>query len=172
MISQQCKMSPTIPLSRFLSHSLPPSLSCSLAQATTCTHLPPPLSPSQPTTFLHPETPSSLTKAGKDEGRQSGRNTTLSFGPPCVYVPDCDCSLIYTRQQRCDYDQAGLESVAMVACVESLSIMFSVVGVPSSNISESSAAHHHQLSAKDMRHPNTKGKSIACPQQLLKWWLV
>lgn len=55
----------------------------------------------------------------------------------------------------------------MVACVEKLSIKSSVVGVPSSNISESSTARCHQLSGKDMRHPNTKGKLNPSPQEVV-----
>lgn len=69
----------------------PPSVSPT--QAMTCTTL----SLSQPATFLHPETSFFVTKAGKDGGRQSGRNTTLSLGPPCVYVLNFDCLLIYTH---------------------------------------------------------------------------
>lgn len=78
-----------LPLSSLFSHSLPLSLPLKLWLA--------PLSPSQPATFLHPETSSFVTKAGKDGGRQSGRNTTLSLGPPCVYVLNFDCLLIYTH---------------------------------------------------------------------------
>lgn len=61
--------------------------------------------------------------------------TTLLVVRARVPAPECDC--LYIQQQQCYCDRARLQSVAMVACVESLSIMFSVVGVPPSNTSES-----------------------------------
>lgn len=109
-------------LTPFISHYL---RSHSLGLSHSSYDLPPPFflffPPSQPTTFLHPEIASSVTKAGKDGGRWLGRQCWLWPWSLTVWLG---------RAAVCHHGSVR----------RSMSIVPSVMGVPILNISESSAA--------------------------------
>lgn len=152
---QQCEMSPTTPpppppnssLIAFMSLSIflplfwfPPCFSLLLSNSSYDLHSFAPTSFSLTTNNIPSSWNSFLCDKSGKRRRAMIRRKHNTDGCACVYAPESDCLFIYARQQRCDCDWAGLQSVAMVACVESLSIMSNVVGVPPSNISESWAA--------------------------------
>lgn len=168
------------PFSRLLSHSLDVSLHLPLLSHSSSdlhSFAPTFLLSLPPTTFLHPETPSSATKAGKEEGRQSGRKLAADVWDlcvcvcGCVYTPDYDCfsfSFLFsklTRQRLCDCDQGGPRSRCHGSMRRITVNNVQCYGIPPlSNISESPATHCHQLGQQ--RHWDTQ------TQPLWKQWPV